>query len=199
MIKQVTDKAKELIEAITWADQVYGVVRPIIKVQQHADSKISYSTLPVAENPLNACTTEGNLISVSPDGKKNVVIWMEDRGTRIITEDKKRDKYESDFRIVVWINSKKFTAAYSAIPMMMQQEIISALQAEKGMTEGTATNIYYKLAGIPEQDPSLITKWSFSRDVTDPPYNYFALDFKAIYLVPENCFTPLELSDDACN
>jgi hypothetical protein len=171
-----------------------------VKVIQTADSKLQHKIFPFAENDTpTSCTSESELVIAQPSSDNNAVIWFEDKSTRNNDAREKKLHLQTDFRVIVWINSKKFTQSYSDIPMLMQREIIKHLDSLRVDSVSPAMNVVYSLTNIPEVYPALISKWSFDEKLLGWPYNYFAMDFKATYVIAHNCDSTLTLSEDACN
>jgi hypothetical protein len=198
MIHKIADVLKESLEGLSWA-QVHGLVRPMIR---NSDGK--KEMLPAACNSGDDCDPVGDLKYIYPDSTQSAVIWIEDRGTTIDFDVTKLPPHlslmnlQSDLRVMVWLNAKKFDIQYCDLTTVVFQQVTSLIVQNPSSTPENVRTLRFHFKGMPEKSPALFARWSFRDTITAPEYDYLAIDVSAKYSVSLNCTDELELKTTPC-
>lgn len=195
MIKQIIDTCVESLKELSWLanGDVNGLVRADVQISKDSSGRPIRKVIPIACNNIEDCGNNKAKV-ISPDDSYPSVIWFEDLGTRTDTT-KTHLQLVSAFRIVGWLNSVKFDAAYCDLSDMAVSEVLKKINATTFNIQGIAA-VNVKLTSIPEKSYLLFSKWSYDiqKGFTSPPNDYFALDFSVHYVKGE-CSYSLTLKD----
>ena len=124
MNEAVASILKELIMGIPMADRVAGLVRPVNVLVNEVQKRY-----PVAWDVSETDIRKGRYIDLCPDSKHKSIMYFEDLGTQMILRKDNTQYFNSQLRLVGWLNSLKFTQFRCPHPLstVMILQIMKAL------------------------------------------------------------------------
>lgn len=194
MIHLIANKLVENITLLPWVDVITGIVKPAKVIVAGATK-----TYPIAYNVNPDLCTQAELLAFVPDSKKTDILYFEDFGTNVTSEDSMGVGYQSNFRLVCWLNYKKLSPAMiepSALVLSLHDMIPVNLGNFDGLI-GVRVSVVNQLSN----DVSVFSRYSYQEEKTQfvtYPYDYFALTLSAQYWVRPNCTIPPTKTEGVC-
>ena len=211
MIHTITTPIKTAISALTLFTsgtdtRIAGIVQPVTRV----DKDKKPFTFPISCDVTGtACYEQGRYFDLLPNDLYRAVIYFEQLGdvrfTGYLDSKDKTMIYETNLRLVGWINAKKLGSTDCAITSRIVLGIIKALTAVKGESNRKAGRLTVADAAFTgaivevdvvrqlRQDPSIFSRYNMPNGgQLLYPWDYFALDIAATLYVGRNCFDAVE-------
>lgn len=132
----------------------------------------------------------GKLVDMTPESQFKGILYFEDKGINLGKPSASTNEYISDFRLVVWLNTK--IAGTSRGNAM--SEIVFKLTAERIPTIDTQVfkMVNVKVSNIPPVTPAIFAEYDYDEAKSQyliPPFDYFAIDISVSYRIPKGCLT----------
>lgn len=208
MIHAITTPIKTAISGMTLFtsgtdSRVAGIVIPVTK--RNRDGQLV--TFPVTfDVDGKQCWEEGRYFELLPNDLYRAVIYFEQlTGVRFTGYKDEKDQimiYETDLRLVCWMNLKKFGSVDLTLADRVALGVIKTLTATKGETERNAgrlavvdasyTNAVVEVVPVQQarQEQTIFSRYTLP-DVSFLlyPFDYFAIDLRCYFHVGRECFT----------
>lgn len=214
MIHIIAEPIKTAISAMTlFTDgtdtRIAGVVTPVTKKDKDGNK----FTFPAScDVDGKACYEQGRYFDLLPNDLYRAVIYFEQRtDVRFTGYKPPKDKvmiYETDLRLVGWINAKKLGSTDCSITSRIVLEIIKTLTTTQGELEKTSGRLTVADAAfinavvdvLPvsqvRQDQSIFSRYTLKETVLLYPWDYFAIDLRCALYVGRECFDAVTAGEE---
>lgn len=182
MNQAIASIIKGYVENLDFVDKIAGLVQT-----QYMTIEDTVKSYPVACCVPDDCKT-GEYNDLAPDSRYKSVIYFEDRGVRFIRAQGNFKYYESNLRLVAWLNVKRIlgdlcdasACTYSSHAIL---DIIRLLP-EFPQNIAPFTQVYIEVTSQVIRDKSIFSKYTYNELQTQylmSPYDYFALDINTTF------------------
>lgn len=207
MIHTIAEPIKTAISAMplftTGTDtRISGVVLPVTKKDKEGNS----FTFPVScDVDGKACWEQGKYFDLLPNDLYRAVIYFEQQtDVRFTGYKDSKDTimiYETDLRLVGWVNLKKLGTTDCAITDRLALGVIKTLTSNKGeisrnsgklsVVDADYTNASIELVPVRQvrQDRAIFSRYTLKETNLLYPWDYFAIDMRCYLYVGRECFT----------
>jgi hypothetical protein len=181
MNKEIANILKSFIEPLPFVDTLAGLVQTIefASLEDKEKGKIIRFPASVDSNttPTGKAWQYADLV---PNSSKKSVIYFEDRGLKTTGKNRFGIGFESELRLVCWMNSD------DPLPLV---SIINAL-SDGVFNEAPITGIKITLGNILGLEDKIFGKYSYEESVNQFlmfPFSAFAIDLKINFNVSTSC------------
>jgi hypothetical protein len=201
MINTIIDSLLPYIQALNFADKVGGIVIPITrKIPNATDSGTTTETFPAYYNYNATNCILGDYLDMVPDSSKMTVIYFEDNGSTINSEDRHYYLIESRVKLVFWANLKNISSTLID-GTILAANIIDAIPHFLPNT-GYCTKIQTEFVGMDEKSPAIFGAYSYDetrKQYLMYPFDYGALSYIIRWQLAKDCISDLRLNPDPCS
>lgn len=185
---------------LPYIDRKSGIVQVISKKIKVSDSEFVIKKYPVSTiADLASCQNNTNAYTaydMIPNSKLKGLLYFEDNGTTILGRRSSSQQYNSNMRLVCWLNTKniKGTGADLTLGAKVMNNLIQLLTASSFNSE-PFINILVKVTKIPEMNADIFSPYTYDETVTQylmSPFDFFAIDLNISFYLPRNC--PIEIN-----
>lgn len=193
----IANYLKSKLDSLVFVDLMAGMVRPVSK-KIPSEGKTVTKTFPLPCGVSETCG-DGELYSLIPNNKRKSIFFFEDNGCRLIAHDRNGQHWESNLRLIGWVNTKKFNPQSCDLSNYIVQSLTTSLPF--------AVANYSPFIGVQvvavSQDPkspAIFSRYSFNEfyQFLTPPYDYFALNITTRFTVKGNCLIEITESEAVC-
>ena len=212
MIHTTIDAIKEKVAELDWAERLTGLVRAV-RDPAVGGQRFTY---PISfDVDGKECWENQQYKDLLPNDLYKSVIYFEQRGAisnnAFDEADSKRRRrsYSFNLRLVCWVNLNKIGTdqllTTDRLLLEIQEKIMEGTGEESqegifNITDSNYTGLYLQLnlAGIPEKDLSIFSRYSIGEydHALVYPFDFFALDFQAVVSLGKDCFTAYTVTDE---
>ncbi len=195
---------RDKINTLNWIERCSGLVRDYVKVDtiNQGDKLVRIrKTFPVSCELTNDECASGKYLDLVPDSRKRSIIYFEDFGSRPVSFDRNKIQWESNVRLICWVNMNLFNTNACSISPALIVDVLKSIPKGR-FNESDHTNILIRFNGEIPKDSRIFSRYSYDEAVNGYllfPFDYFALSFKVFHDTDENCFDPIDIKDDDCN
>lgn len=182
------------IEALVFKDKVGGVVRPMTLVRVSDDGIKSKKIIPVDCGVTHRECISGKYTDLMPDSKYKSVIYFEDNGTQRVDDEHRDFSFQSNVKLVCWLNLKKLGKTNCSVSSLALGSILKAIPTQY-LNSAPYTRILITFLGEDPKTPSIFGKYTYDEEKIPYllyPYDYFSLNFSIRYTIPRSCITDFE-------
>lgn len=186
MNNYIAEILKCKIQAVSFADKVAGMVRPVT----HYRDGLPTVTYPVGYDVLHSDCTVGKESNLMPNSKYKSIMYFEDNG---ILAGKKEGSFQNmtaSIRLVVWLNLQKITDEKCPDP----GSVCAVLELMKALNNKieNASPIFAIQIEVQEiiRDKSIFSEYSYDEKYSQylfHPYDFFAIKIKVNFKVNYDC------------
>lgn len=193
MVNEIGNIIIEKIKDLPFIDKYSGVVKPI---SFKTDAGVK-KTFPAACVLTEEECRRGDYKDLCPESGKKSVLYLEDKGARLLKKEGGVFYWRASFDLVCWLNMPAlgFTdCSYSAIAIM---GILSALPASPIPSQGIYSRINFIPVGEVSKATSPFLKYSYDETINQyllKPYDYFVLNIDVEFAINKACLTPQALT-----
>jgi len=186
MNEMVANMIKEKVMAIRFADKVGGLVRPVT-INMNGEKK----TFPVSWDVSSSDLQKGKYKDLMPCSKYKSLMYFEDGGTTMLERINDIQFFQSNLRLIGWIDTSKFPQFKCTNPLAPQMiiEIMEALPTAK-KTEAPFLYMEIKVNSESVKSASIFGAYTYDEQSTQYlfyPYDYFLLNISVRYGINYNC------------
>lgn len=200
MTRDLANIVKGMIDSEVWVDRISGIVRPQSRAITGAKGTPIIQTFPVSCDVPDAECDDNMLKDLVPNSERRSIIYFEDQGVGFIGTDGPGFRYQARFRLVAWLNLRKFESAGCDLSGLITHNILSLI-SELPINSGPYLNTRITPIGMPAKLPNIFSPYTYretEKQFLMHPYDYFAIDFKAEFTMNANCIDLITLSDEPC-
>ena len=180
--------------ALPFADRVAGTVRPVTLVTGSEEKPVK-KTIPVACNVSQPDCISGKYTDLIPNSKYKSIMYWEDNGVKLNTENITRDfNFTASLRLVCWVNLKKVGKTDCDVSALAITNILNAIPTGY-FNSGIYTRIRATMTGEIIKSSAIFSKYTYDEATTQYlmyPFDYFALDYNIIFTIPKGCIIDWE-------
>jgi hypothetical protein len=200
MNKELASILKSKIQNLPFIDKLAGLVQTVENVQfADGDPK----NTPVRQKfPVSYDVTEDTCIGpekdLIPDSSLKSITYFEDFGSKIVATRDGITEFNSQLRLICWLNRDKLTGnAYTEISAVCINSIIGKIC--RGHEDlGIFSRLHTKAISIPPQNSALFNQYTYDETVRQflrPPFEFFGIDFLCNYFVPGQCLGTINFNN----
>jgi hypothetical protein len=186
MNSKIAHVIKGKIEGLSWIDKIAGLVQTV-SIRKAIGETFTVKTYPVScDVDYDACV-KGRFQDLTPDSKKKSVIYFEDRGCTMIERQGQNIKFQSNLRLVCWLNLKEIHGATCNDEIEHCQTswyyVLDILKELPTMPFKTTDFLSVFIASVSEvpRTVEIFSKYSYNQESTQYllwPFDFFSLDFQ---------------------
>lgn len=190
MNTDIANILKGYIETLPFAGKVGGLVKPITYTSQ-TDKGVIKKTIPVDCGVTHANCLKGRYTDLMPDSKYNSVMYFEDGGVRPSDNSARDFSFESNLKLVCWLNLKKLGKTGCSNTALAIATILNTLPT-RTFNNGVYSRIFIAVTGEEIKSPQIFSKYTYDEEKTQYlmyPYDYFALNISVRFSISKSCIT----------
>ncbi|MDD2285546.1 MAG: hypothetical protein PHU98_06135 [Mariniphaga sp.] len=173
MTRSIIDKTLTTVATLNFADLVCGVVTPASQHVMAADGGTVLKIFPIYQNDPTTCRN-GDYITCIPDDKYRSIIYFEEVGNQLISQDNYCISMQATVRLIGWFNLKKISNTLTSDYFLSQ--LIQTIP-DKVADFDNLFNIYLTFDGIENKSPLLFSAYTY--DEAEQQYLIFPYDYGA--------------------
>jgi hypothetical protein len=191
MNQAVANIIKTHIEGLDFIDKIAGLTAVTYFDVKNKDGELVQKAVPIA-----CCVTaddckEGAYNDLMPDSKYKTVIYFEDRGVKFLRKESHWKYYQSDLRLVCWINIAKIlgddckTGTACTLAAHLIAEIVRVLP-EFPQHHSPFNFVYSEVVSQDIRSNSIFAAYTYDEKHSQYlmyPYDYFALDIQTLFAI----------------
>lgn len=203
MNQAIASIIKGHIEDLDFVDKIAGLTAVTIFDIKDKEGNTIQKSFPIA-----CCTTaddckEGAYNDLMPNSAYKTVIYFEDRGATFSRKESNWKYYQSNLRLVCWINIEKITGAEckSEVPCTYAAHIIAEIiRALPDFPENHTPfdKVYSEVVSQDIRSNSIFSQYSYDEKHSQylmAPYDYFALNIQTEFAI---CLKSTDVYDATC-
>lgn len=196
MVVDIGDILISKLLTLPFIDKYAGVVKTI-QYKTTKDSKIK--SVPASVRATITDCERGQYFDLCPDSTKKSVLFLEDRGTRLVRRQGGRNYFRASFDLICWLNMPQLGyegASYSAIAVT---GIITKFPV-KPFNSGIYNGISITVQGEESKTRNPFAKYNYDETVGQylmHPFDYFVLPIDVDFMVTQACISALAVGDPA--
>lgn len=188
MVNEIGEIIIGYIKQLPFVENISGVVKQIsYKTETGVKKTFPASCILTAEQ----CKT-GDYKDLCPDNSKKSIIYLEDKGARLIKKEGPMYFWRASFDLVCWLNLPALgfsDCSYSAIAIMA---ILSKLPGSPVPSNGIYSRLNYIPVGEVTKAQNPFAKYTYDETINQflmKPYDYFVLNIDVEYCIDKRCLT----------
>lgn len=188
MITAIGNILIEQLGELPFLDKVAGVVKTITYKDDGILKKLPASCASSEED-----CRKGNYRDLCPDNGKKSVLYLEDKGLRLIKKEAGVFYWRASYGLVCWLNMPALgfsDCSYSAIAIM---GILSKLPSSPIPSTGIYSRVNFIPNGEDPKNQNPFQKYTYEETINQfllYPYDYFVLSIDVEFCVNKACLTP---------
>lgn len=178
------------IDDLPWIDKLAGMTQ-VVKVRV-TDAKTEKRYPVSCQMAFEDACLEGCYDELMPNSKYKSVVFFEDGTFSYRDRRGKRLYYESNIRLVAWLNYKLLEGAGCGSTGEYILDIIKALP-ETPVDIGNMRGVTITVMSQARRDSGIFSKYTFDEPASQYlliPYDFFALDIKIEFFIVPECHEP---------
>ncbi len=185
------------ISALPWVDKYAGVVKTVsYQVEKKGGNGFDKKTFPVScRYTLEECEN-GKYTDLVPNSDKKSVIYLEDKGSRVVKREAGRTFWRSSYDLVAWLNMPKLGfegCNYSPIAITGVISKFPVVPFNLGIFSRVSINV----TGQNPENTNPFSKYSYEESIMQYlmyPFDHFVLNIEVDYMVTQACLTVPEIN-----
>jgi len=200
MINDIGDIIISKLVTLPFLDKYAGAVKVLNYSNTDKDNRAVKKTFPAScKTPINTepCDTS-RYLDLCPDDKKKSVLYLEDKGVRIVSIDGNKITYIASFDLVCWLNLPLLGVSDCSFSAIAITNVIKLLLG-KGVPQNNG--IYQRLFIRPvnEQSKNINPFLKYTYNVENQqllmyPYDFFVLSLDVDFLIDARCIDDIVLN-----
>lgn len=186
------------IDDLSFIDKIGGLVKPIVKVQDIGDGKVVKKVIPVDCGVTHTDCIRGKYTDLMPNSNYKSVTYFEDGGVQKINDGRGDFSFQSNLKLVCWLNLKKLGKTDCSQSALAIASILNVIP-NKFVNSSPYTRIQITCIGEDAKNPAIFGKYTYDEEKIQFlmfPYDYFALNFQVKFTIPRHCITGLTPSTE---
>lgn len=186
------------LSSINFVDRIGGIVIPLT-VNKNIGDGIDGKILPVALNSLKGTCNPSRYESYNPDSTKKSVLYFENNGHTVLSDNMGFITKQLNVRLVAWFNLPKINSTLTDADDL--KDIIISTMPEWIANVGNASGIRILLTGEEVRSPAIFSAYSYDeaeKQYLIYPFDYFALNYQITYRVGKGCTDDIIINPSSC-
>lgn len=189
MIFEIGNILIDKLNGLPFLDKYAGVVKTITIADPSAQGRNSIKKFPASCNlTLEECKSGNHYFDLCPDSSKKSVLFLKDRGARLVNRSGTISNWKVSYDLVCWLNLPllgETTCSYSAFAIM-------GIIGKFPITPFNDGTVYQKIniSAISQRTEDPYKEYSFEEKVTQYlmyPYDYFVLSIEVEFSIDQRC------------
>lgn len=188
---------RSYVDNLSFVDKIGGLVKPLALVRTDGE-KVVRKTIPIDCNVTHAQCIKGRYTDLVPDSRYKSVIYFEDAGTSKLNDGRGDFSFQSNLKLVCWLNLKKLGKDNCSVSALAIASILDVIP-NKYINSSPYTRILITCTGEDPKTPAIFSKYTYDENAIQYlmyPYDYFSLNFQVKYTIPRGCITGLTPSTE---
>jgi uncharacterized protein (TIGR02145 family) len=191
MNQAIANIIKDHIEGLDFVDKISGLTAVTYFEIKDKEGNMVQKSFPVACCVTDDDCKEGAYNDLMPDSKYKTVIYFEDRGVKFLRKESHWKYYQSDVRLVCWINVSKIlgddcnTGTACTLAAHLIAEIIRILP-EFPQHHSPFNYVYSEIVSQDVRSNTIFSAYTYDEKHSQYlmyPYDYFALDIQTLFAI----------------
>lgn len=187
MIVKVAEVLKSQLEELSFVDRLGGLVKPLTFYNKTEDGTET-KTIPVEVNALTRPCNNNDYNAFLPDSKYMSVIFFQDQGSDLKSEDTYYRYITSSLRIACWFNLPKINADYTDCDLL----VMAILEAIPDRIANTSElfQIQTTFSGLAANTEDIFSDYDLNEaehQYKQYPYDTAGINFTVDYAIGRNC------------
>lgn len=206
MINAITNTIKTRLMELAWAERVGGLTMPVTKYDADGRQEFVFPITNDIEG--KACVEMGRYFDMVPNSRYKSALYIEQTGpVRFVQYEKKYTllQFATDLRVVGWLNLSKMGYTDAAQSDIFSVQVAGKLLETRGIMQVgddrySGALVYVDLIGEAEKNQSIFSRYTYQRfaNFLIYPFDFFAFDIRATFVVNTNCVVPVQEDEDIC-
>lgn len=192
MTVEIGDIIIDKIKTLPFIDKYSGVVKVVSYKAKNASGAFEKKTFPAScRTTLEECES-GRYKDLVPDSSKKSVLYLEDKGARIVNREGSRVFWKSSYDLICWLNMPNLGFAGCSYSGIAISGILSKFPV-KPFNNSIFSRIEIQATGIPGRSNNPFVKYSYDESILQflmYPYDFFVMNIDVDYMVDSKCLTP---------
>lgn len=187
---------KERIATLPFIDKLGGLVQTVEVVNRTQTSEIRMRFPVPCELATEDCNNPATYEVLAPDSSKASVIFFEDNGIILDSQDQRYQTWKGQLRLVAWLNTSRYAGSGCDVKALMVQALASRLNGSNNQNVGSIIGLQAKVTAELPKESSIFSNYTFSLYRTQYlfyPYDYFALRIETTFRTVNGCSDQLEI------
>ena len=184
------------ISSLPFLDKYAGVVKTIMYQSAKKDGiGFDKKTFPASCRASLEDCENGKYSDLTPNSFKASVLYLEDKGTRVIKRQAGRTYWKSSYDLVAWLNLPRLGFSDCNYTGIAISGIISKFPTVP-FNEDIFNQISINVTGQNPQNQNPFSKYSYDESIMQYlmyPYDYFVLNIEVDYMVTQACLSVLPI------
>ena len=186
------------IEDLPWMDKLAGITY-VAKVNVTSEGRKVEKRFPIScDKAYDDVCKEGCYDELAPNSAHTSVVYFEEGGFNLLRRESNRLYYESNLRLVAWLNYTKLRGGGCGSSAKYVTDIIKSLPSVP-LTIDDFHAVTFEVTSQLNRDANIFARYTYNEKTTQflmLPYDFFALEIRTrFYIVPE-C---VELPEEGCS
>lgn len=190
MNQDIANILKGYVETLPFAGKVGGLVKAITYSTQN-DKGVVRKTIPVDCDVTHTNCLKGKYTDLMPDSKYKSVMYFEDGGVKPGDSSARDFSFESDLKLICWLNLKKTGKTGCSNTALAIATILNTIPT-RTFNSGVYTRILITMTGAEPKNAQIFSKYTYDEEKNQYlmyPYDYFALNFTVRFTISKACIT----------
>lgn len=202
MIYDIGDIIKTYLEQLPFKDKVGGIVKAITFAQGDDEGTgVVRKVMPVDCRVTHRDCIAGKYTDLIPNSKYKSVMFMEDFGTNVIEREARDFSFQSNIRLIVWLNLKKMGITNCSASALAVATILDKFPTQH-INSSPYTRIKIEVESEEQKSSAIFSRYTFDEEKMQYlmyPFDYFALNLTVKYTIPKSCIPEWEELSESCD
>lgn len=207
MTEHIINIIKANLTALPYVARFGGLAKPVTRMVQIADNVWARETFPVTCGVTAAqCWEDQKYLDLVPNDLYASIFYFEEITNTAFREAGGAKNalltFETIIRLVGWLNLPKLGETACSVDWKMIPQIIKAMRGDYATISPVLNGrVGLEVHQLVRKSPDIFSQYSYDNTVLGfllYPFDYFAIDFRAVLQIPQGCFedyTPGEVYD----
>lgn len=193
MNNKIANIIVDLIHDLPWIDKLAGMTQ-VAKIQVTSEERKVEKRYPIScQLDYEDACKEGCYDELAPNSKYRSVVYFEDGSFSFRDRRGKRLYYESNIRLIAWLNYRELRGAGCGSTGEYILDIIQSLP-DIPVDMGKMRGVTITVTSQARRDSGIFSQYTyneFQAQYLMIPYDFFALDIRTEFFVVPECHTPI--------
>lgn len=189
------------IKHLPFFDKYTGLVRRVVKKDEGENGRIVTTVFPVGCDVTETECQNMKLSDLVPNSKYKSIHYFEDLGSRFIGIDGGYFQFEATVRLVGWLNMKATgKQGQCSVSSLAITNILREMNFNR-FNSGIYTKIQLIQVAQLVKDAAIFRNYTYDEQATQylmHPFDYYAMDIKAVFSIHPSCIEEFELGPIPC-
>lgn len=204
MIYKIAELLRDQISGLNFVEIAAGLAKPhtvrVNNTPPDAEApEMVDKIVPMAYNDLGLVCEEGDLYALVPNTKKMSIVWWEDNGIELVSEDTYYYHSRASLTLVAWWNLPLINT-FLRDPSSLVANLIAAIP-ERLTNVDYLSQIRVAFEGEQISGNELLSKYTFDdpeNQYSTFPYAVTAINFSVDFAFGKNCTDPVVIAPSVC-